>query len=58
MDMTLINKREYMYYQMHTVHYLKRPLNIDQTTQPSSIGGLHGDQTFPLHGLQKAILVD
>ena len=44
--------------QMHTVHYLNRPLDIDQPTQPSCIGGLLGDQTFPLHRLQKAILVD
>ena len=29
---------------MRTAHYLNKPLNIDQTTQPSSTGGPLGDQ--------------
>ena len=37
-----INKSEYC--QMRTAHNLNKPLNSDQATQPSSIGGPLGNQ--------------
>ena len=39
---------------MCTVHYLKGPLHIDHTTQPSSIGGPLGNYDYDLQWISTA----